>query len=414
MVHLRQTVLAWVVVLLSASFGGAAAQGAEVEERTGLRPDAPTYGVRGPHSVGTREVVTGGEAPFDLTVWYPALNSANVEEAFTYPYEIKMDAPPGAVATVSGQAIGDAPYDLARGPYPLVILSPGFSLGRTSYAWLAEHLASHGLVVIAPEHQERIDPAMSDFWRAAVTRPHDVVSTLDYAELQARAGGALAGLIDLDLVAVVGHSYGGYTALAAAGARIDERGFGVLCETARAAEDPNAWLCDLLAPNMADMAELAGLDEVPEGLWPSWADPRVDVVVSMAGDAYLFGRAGLADVTVPVLAIGGTLDTGTPYLWGTHPTYQHVSSRVKAKVALENAEHMVFASSCEALPWFEAVGFYAFCSDPVWDMNRAHDLIGHFTTAFLLAELNRDADAAAALAPDAAVFPGVTYEAQGF
>jgi hypothetical protein len=47
-------------------------------------------------------------------------------------------------------------------------------------------------------------------------------------------------------------------------------------------------------------------------------------------------------------------------------------------------------------------------------MDRAHDLISHFTTAFLLAELYQDADAAAALAPDGVHFPGVTYEAQGF
>jgi hypothetical protein len=46
-------------------------------------------------------------------------------------------------------------------------------------------------------------------------------------------------------------------------------------------------------------------------------------------------------------------------------------------------------------------------------MDRAHDLINHFTTAFLLAELYQDADAAA-LAPDAVHFPSVTYEAQGF
>jgi hypothetical protein len=55
-----------------------------------------------------------------------------------------------------------------------------------------------------------------------------------------------------------------------------------------------------------------------------------------------------------------------------------------------------------------------FCSDSVWDMDRAHDLINHFTTAFLLATLKDDAEAAAALAPDAVSFPGITYEAQGF
>lgn len=134
----------------------------------------------------------------------------------------------------------------------------------------------------------------------------------------------------------------------------------------------------------------------------------------MAGDAYLFDRAGLAQITVPVMAIGGSADTLTPYLWGTQPTYEHVSSTTKAHVTFENAEHMIFGSSCDAIPMFVDIGFYQFCSDPVWDMARAHDLINHFTTAFLLATLNDDDDAAAALSPDAVTFPGVTYEVEGF
>jgi hypothetical protein len=75
---------------------------------------------------------------------------------------------------------------------------------------------------------------------------------------------------------------------------------------------------------------------------------------------------------------------------------------------------MIFGSTCEALPIYAEIGIYQLCSDHVWDMDRAHDLINHFTTAFLLAELYEDTDAAAALAPDTVQFFGVTYEAQGF
>ena len=414
MSDIKRLVLAFVMPLMLSASGGVMAQEGEAETRTGLRPDAPAYAVRGSHPVGTRDLVIGGETALDITVWYPTLNGDNADKAITYPYEIKMDAPPGATATVVGRAIHDAPHDLSRGPYPLVMLSPGFSIGRTGYAWLAEHLASHGFAVIALEHHEQIDPELSEFWRAAVTRPQEVQAVLSYVDEQAGAGGTLEGLMDTDTVAVVGHSYGGYTALVAAGARLDTDGFEALCETARETDDPNAWLCDLMVPHTADMAELAGLESTPEGLWPSWGDPRIDAVVSMAGDAYMFGQAGLAEVTVPTMAIGGTQDTGTPYLWGTQPTFEHVASSRKAKVAFENAEHMIFAATCEDLPWFTSISFYAFCSDPVWDMERAHDLIGHFTTAFLLAELKGDTDAAAALSPDAALFPGVTYEARGF
>lgn len=415
MAYRRLWILALALLLvISALPAVVAGQEDDSMARTGYRPDAPPYGIRGAHPVGARDLVIDREAPLDITIWYPALNDGGGEVAISYPYAIKMDVPPGMTAAVAGQAISEASYDLASGPYPLVILSPGFIIGRTSYAWLAEHLASYGFVVIAPEHQERADETLSEFWRSAITRPQDVQAVLAYVDAQAGAGGALEGLIDPELVAVIGHSYGGYTSLVAAGARFDIDGMQALCEAAVEAGDPNAWLCDLVLPYVADMAGLAGLDAVPEGLWPSWGDSRVDVIVSMAGDAYFFGEAGLAEITVPVMALGGTSDTGTPFAWGTDPTYEYVSSPTKARVAFDNAEHMIFAATCEALPWFADIGFYEFCSDPVWDVNRAHDLVNHFTTAFLLAGLKQDADAAAALAPDAVQFPGVTYDALGF
>jgi CubicO group peptidase (beta-lactamase class C family) len=42
------------------------------------------------------------------------------------------------------------------------------------------------------------------------------------------------------------------------------------------------------------------------------------------------------------------------------------------------------------------------------------DLINHFATAFLLAELKGDAEAAAALAPENVSFPGIEYQAEGY
>lgn len=378
------------------------------------RPDAPTYGARGSYLVGTRDLTVEGDTPLELTVWYPALNNDSAEQSVTYDYPLKFDMPDGMSATVTGQAIHDAPYDLSDGPYPLVILSPGFALGRTGYAWLGEHLASYGFAVIAPEHHERADETLSEFWKATITRPQEMQLLLAYVDAQTAEDRALAGLVDPQTVAVVGHSYGGYTALAAAGGRFDIDGFEARCASARAVADPDGWLCDLLLPHVADMAELAGFDTVPDGLWPSWADGRVDAIVPLAGDAYIFDEAGLAEISVPVMAMGGSADTGTPYLWGTYPTYEHVSSDTRVRVTFENAEHMIFGATCEAIPFFVEIGFYSFCSDLVWDVDRAHDLVNHFVTAFLLAELKQDADAAAALTPDAVTFPGVTYEAQGF
>jgi predicted dienelactone hydrolase len=58
------------------------------------------------------------------------------------------------------------------------------------------------------------------------------------------------------------------------------------------------------------------LSSVPQGLWPSLGDTRIKAILPMAGDAYPFGAAGLASITVPVMAMGGTADWGTPFHLG--------------------------------------------------------------------------------------------------
>jgi predicted dienelactone hydrolase len=263
--------------------------------------------------------------------------------------------------------------------------------------------------VIAPEHDEDLNPAT--LWRATVTRPRDIRTVLAFLE---QGGGTFDGLIDRDRLAVIGHSYGGYTALAAAGGRVDADAFRQRCRAERDADGPNTWLCDALVPRLGDMAEDAGLRGTAEGLWPAWAAPGVDAIVSMAGDAYLFDRDGLAEISVPVLAIGGTSDTDTPYTWGTEPTYAFASSPRKAKVALEEAKHMIFTGPCDRLRRIAQVVPGGFCSDRGWDRHRAQALVRHFTTAFLLAELKGDAEAAAVRAPREAGFPNVTYESEGY
>ena len=56
----------------------------------------------------------------------------------------------------------------------------------------------------------------------------------------------------------------------------------------------------------------------------------------------------------------------------------------------------------------------AFCSDSHSDRNQAHDLVKHFTTAFLLAILKQDPAAGAALRSDRVDFPGVEFISEGF
>jgi predicted dienelactone hydrolase len=293
-----------------------------------------------------------------------------------------------------------------------VIVSHGFAITPSSYAWLAEHLASHGFVVAAPSHSESLDP--SGLWRATVDRPADVVELLAHLDYEVRAGGEFAGLIDTESVAVVGHSYGGYTALAAAGARLDMNGFRDICEHEISSGDPLEFQCEALVEHADDMAALAGLDATPSGLWPTAGDDRIDAVVSVAGDAAMFGTSGLAEISVPVLTIGGTADTDSPLEWGNRLAYEHNSSARKAEVVLIGADHMVFAGGCEQMRRIESLVSLGFCTNPGWDRNEVHDVVNHYVAAFLLAELRADRGAAEALEPANQNVPRTTYRSVGF
>lgn len=401
----------FVVIVLG---GGRQAAGTPLTTDPDVRADAPEFAHRGPFPVGTRDVTIDGPTRLPATVWYPASGASTREGRITYPYQLKWFVRIGWPVRVAGAAIRNAPVDASRGARPVVVLSPGFSMGRTAYAWLAERWASHGFVVIAPEHRERMDASMHGFWQALVSRPADVRAVLDYIEREANGGGAFAGVMDTERVGVAGHSQGGYTALAMAGARLDLRALETRCQDDLAAGGANAWLCDMVLPYGVELAERAGLATPPEGLWPSWGDSRVRAVIAMASDAYLFGSEGLAEIDVPMLAMGGTADASAPAAWSSDLAYENVSSEVKARVALEGADHMIFAADCDAMPFFRRIGYAEFCSDPVWDSEDAHDVIAHFTTAFLLAELVDDADASAALDSANVDFAGVAYGSYGF
>jgi predicted dienelactone hydrolase len=370
---------------------------------------APFSG-RGPYAVGVRKLMVEDPA-IPMTVWYPALGRSS---SLTYSYAINLLGADSsiALATYQGQADPGAIPDLSDSPYPLVILSPGFAIGSASYAWLAEHLSSYGFVVVSPQHYESLDPGL--LWQSTIERPRDVLAALAYIDEQVKVGGELGGLIDNEAVAVIGHSYGGYTALAAAGARMDTGAFMAACQMAYESDDPLVFLCDALLPRLSDMADLAGLDSVPTGLWPGWADPRVDAVVAMAGDAAMFGQAGLAKISVPVMAMGGTADRDSPFMWGTQPTYEYAASPRKVEIGFEKAEHLIFAGECDSVRRILNFVSTGFCSDPAWDRVWAHVLIKHYSTAFLLAELKKDSGAASELVLNTVEFPGMTYKVQGY
>ncbi len=127
----------------------------------GLRPDAPPYAVHGPFAVGYQSLVMGEGTAHALaaSLWYPALNPTEKREEIRYDFKFKDNAgwAPATPPVVYGHALLNADVDGLQGPYPLVVLSHGFSQSATGLSILAEHYASYGFIVLAPEHMEQFD-----------------------------------------------------------------------------------------------------------------------------------------------------------------------------------------------------------------------------------------------------------------
>ena len=199
---------------------------------------------------------------------------------------------------------------------PLVVLSHGFGADRFFLRYIAEHLSSYGLTVVSLEHPGSnlraleglpIDPAIvespsrllpaSEF----LDRPRDVSFVLNRLEdLDKRS--VFKGLLNTDDVTLIGHSLGGYTGLALAGAQLDLRSLQNFCGTIAP-----------LAISPADWLQCAAIDL--EEQQADLSDDRITQVMAMNPlVGQLFGEAGLSEVDVPTLILTATKDGVTPTL----------------------------------------------------------------------------------------------------
>lgn len=378
------------------------------------RPDAPPYAQRGQYTVGTREfVIPHRLRPLKLAVWYPAQAQGQTQMTTYEDGPIKFH----------GHAVRNAPPDLSNGPYPLVLFSHGSSGTRYQSLFLTEHLASYGFVVMAVDHpgNTAFDAYLSSEKyeelriQNYVHRPEDMLRQIAFAEQLTQPKGDLAGAIDMERIAVSGHSFGGYTALAAAGARLNFESLRQWCETPEtAAIEARAMgaVC-YLRHHVEVFAELRGLDPIPQGLWPATTDPRIKAVLVMAPwNAPIFGEAGLADLTLPTMIMVGSADKVTLLERDALQVYQYLGSPSKTLAIFENGGHFLFVDECSTLS--RQLNLFWTCSDDVWDMTRAHDLTNHLATSFLLAKLYHHVEASQALHTQAVDFQGLQYKTTEF
>lgn len=376
------------------------------------RPDAPTYGVRGPYAVGVRNfTIPDPQRPLTATIWYPAQKPTGDSASITY---MEHYPPLFPEMPIAGQAILNGTPDASKGPYPLVVFSHGNGFTRLQSVYLLEHLASYGFVVVAADHTgNNLSKLGEANYAWYIYRPKDIERVVAYVDGLTATGGALANLIDSKQMAIMGHSFGASTALRYAGAPLN---FGWCVKNVELEKSFANPYCGELLAKQKELAQLAGLTSVPAGNWPAIENSRAVAVVALSPDYDEWGSEyeSVTAIQIPALIMVGTKDRFNPADYAANPIFKHLSSQHKSLVTLEGADHLVFANACHAMPAFVSPDWYFVCSDPVWDMDRAHDLVNHFVTAFLLAELKGDKEAAKALVPENVAFPGIQYETTGF
>lgn len=241
--------------------------------------------------------------PLEVTVWYPTAPGVSGTPA---RYALLP-----TTYTDSEVAVADAPI-VAEDKLPLLIYSHGSGGLNFISAFITEHLASQGFVVIAANHTG--NTAIDNFVNAMVSqdqndmnRPADITAEIDgILARNADSADPLHNKIDPDRIGLFGHSYGGYTALATVGGHTTSLG-----------------------------------STVP--------DKRIKAVVGLAPYTTRLTPAELAAVDVPTMMLVGTKDITTPAATNAEVAYQSISGRPLVLVEMTDAAHQSFTDVCAYL-----------------------------------------------------------------
>jgi predicted dienelactone hydrolase len=222
-----------------------------------------------------------GEA-FPVALWYPT--AAAPTELYLRDSLMPCRLPTLLCRQITFDVRAAPDAAPADGRFGLIVISHGAGGLALNHRDLAAALAARGYVVAAPNHPRGAGNDVSGVgvW---VGRPQQVSRIIDALFSDA----ALGARIDRGRVGVVGHSNGGFTALALAGARPDVQAPARHC---RQHPDDTAF-CAFGGTASRDSLRTMGV--IPE-----LADRRVRAIVLMAPNAAPFTDEALAAVAVPV------------------------------------------------------------------------------------------------------------------
>jgi len=294
-----------------------------------------------------------------LYIWYPSDSNA--------PPTILGERP----VFEGFKAVKDAPF--ATGKFPLIVLSHGSGGNRSSLSWLATRLVQQGTIVIALNHPgsttgNSIPSENIKAWE----RPRDVTFVID----KVLATPEFARIIDAGRIAVIGHSLGGYTALATVGASLKLDAFKRYCSVFPLHADCEFNRIGKVGPESVDRNMFEG----------NYLDKRVSAAVAITpAYARSFDEQQLEQISRSVLIIGATADQEIPN--DLHAKY--LAARIHGKkvfTEIEGAGHYGFLPLCKpnALSILEEEGEMKICLDPVdKKRNRVHQETARKVQGFL-------------------------------
>lgn len=227
----------------------------------------------------------------------------------------------------------------------IAIISHGAFGSPREMNWLGYALASQGWVVAGVAHYgeswvygaENIDPSSAmRFWQ----RPQDVSFAIDTLSDK----GLFNTSLKTDKVIMLGHSSGGFTSLAMAGANLEATKSEIYCASEKAKDDKG---CSYGQQNKRKPMSEAVLKKVGL-LQEQMRDDRVVAVIALdPALGYAVSEQSLKSIKVPTLILGSVENDFLPY--AVHSKYyaDHIQGAHLVGIE-EGAGHFVYIDKCES------------------------------------------------------------------